>query len=238
MYGILCSGKSVLSSKVITSLLDHCARVPGRACIYFFFSFNDQEKQRANAMLRSLLVQLSSQCWRTQQPLHTLYEDHAKGLRHSTDKSMMEALHRVMRLFEEIFIVINALDESSGRNEVLEIIKILTELTDVGCHLWMTSRRERDIEDAMDELSFVERISIRNDVVDEDIRTCIHDRLQNDRGLARWRDEAEIRQEIEDTMMKKAGGMSVFETRATDYTNLYLRTARTGFAGLSASLIH
>ena len=206
LYGIPGSGKSVLSSTVITDLSDHCSSALERACIYSFFLFSDQEKQQADAMLRSLLVQISSQCWKTQQPLHKLYKDHAKGLRGPTNESMMEALHHMIGFFDETFVVIDALDESSARDEVLEIMKGVAEFRDVGCHLWMTSRREHDIEDSMNKLSFVEKISIRTDVVDEDIRAYISDRLQTDRGLARWRNP-EIQQEIVNTMMTKAGGM-------------------------------
>jgi hypothetical protein len=77
LYGIPGCGKTILSSTIIEDVLYHY-HDPTMAVIYFYFDFNDVEKQQYEKMLRSLITQLSLQCTSTP-TVHLDSEIHARG---------------------------------------------------------------------------------------------------------------------------------------------------------------
>ncbi|EDU50673.1 vegetative incompatibility protein HET-E-1 [Pyrenophora tritici-repentis Pt-1C-BFP] len=58
LYGIPGCGKTILSSTIIEHLLQHCYDDTSMVTAYFYFDFNDTQKQDPKLMLRSLLYQL------------------------------------------------------------------------------------------------------------------------------------------------------------------------------------
>ncbi|KAL5372833.1 hypothetical protein DPSP01_013203 [Paraphaeosphaeria sporulosa] len=58
LYGIPGCGKTILSSTVIKNLLQHCGDNTSMVTLYFYFDFNDAQKQDPELMIRSLLCQL------------------------------------------------------------------------------------------------------------------------------------------------------------------------------------
>ncbi|KAF2734842.1 ankyrin [Polyplosphaeria fusca] len=60
LYGIPGCGKTILSSTVLQNVLQHCQDDPGKVTAYFFFDFNDVQKQDPEMMIRSLVWQLQS----------------------------------------------------------------------------------------------------------------------------------------------------------------------------------
>ncbi|EDU41188.1 vegetative incompatibility protein HET-E-1 [Pyrenophora tritici-repentis Pt-1C-BFP] len=57
LYGIPGCGKTILSSTIIEHLLHHCRDDTRMVAAYFYFDFNDAQKQDPELMLRSLLCQ-------------------------------------------------------------------------------------------------------------------------------------------------------------------------------------
>jgi len=91
--------------------------------LYFYFDFTDVEKQGQEKMIRSLILQLSSQCERTSQGLEALHSSCMNGERQPTHDMLLATLHQMMKSFEETFIILDALDECLERRELLEDIK-------------------------------------------------------------------------------------------------------------------
>ena len=58
LYGIPGCGKTILSSTILEDIFMCCDNHSGYAVAYFYFDFNDVQKQNAERMLRSLVVQL------------------------------------------------------------------------------------------------------------------------------------------------------------------------------------
>ncbi|PVH67502.1 ankyrin, partial [Cadophora sp. DSE1049] len=106
--------------------------------------------------------------------------------------------------FGETFIVLDALDECKEKEELLLLLESLTSWGAGNLHILATSRRERDIEEALESLTTSE-ICLQSALVDNDIRTHLSERLQNDPKLKRW--PANVRGEIKDTLMEGAQGM-------------------------------
>ncbi|KAL8723696.1 MAG: hypothetical protein Q9181_007223 [Wetmoreana brouardii] len=72
----------------------------------------------------------------------------------------------------------------------------------------LTSRKIPDIEEALSPLTELEnRVPLGGASVDPDILAYIDERIQNDRGLRRWKSSQGIQQEIRTALMEKADGM-------------------------------
>lgn len=208
LYGIPGCGKTILSSTIVEDVMHHCRCNPTLAVLYFYFDFKDVEKQGHEKMIRSLIVQLSSQLERTPQSLEALHSSCRNGGQQPTLSMLLATLHRMMELFEETFIILDALDECSERQELLEDIEEFYHWTDVNLHILSTSRREKDIEDRIETLAHCQgKIRIDSMHVNDDIRAYIHDKLQTDLKLKRWGKEPKAQQEIENALMDKADGM-------------------------------
>ena len=157
-------------------------------------------------MIRSLICQLSMYC--ANSVLQNLYSSYLNGGRQPTWEVLLEALHQIMTFLGDTYITLDALDECTDRDELLTDLERIVSWGDVNLHVLVTSRREKEIEEALTPLSDEQsRISIQSAVVNADIRTYIHDRLRIDRKLQRWQKHPKVQLEIENTLAWKADGM-------------------------------
>ena len=206
LYGIPGCGKTILSSTILQNVLKECQAKTTSAVLSFYFDFNDAEKERYEKMMRSLISQLSRCC--VSPALQDLHSSCLNGGRQPTLEVLLETLHQMMKSLGDIYVVIDALDECTERNQLLKALEKMASWEDVSLHMLATSRRETDIEEALNLFSDESnRISIQSALVNADIRTYTHDRLLNDRELRRWLKHPKVQLEIEDTLVEKAAGM-------------------------------
>ena len=206
LYGIPGCGKTILSSTILQNVFEECQAKTTSAVLYFYFDFNDAEKERHEKMIRSLISQLSGCC--ISSALQDLYSSCLNGGRQPTFEVLLKTLRQMMTTLGDIYVVIDALDECTEREQLLTDLGEMASWEDVSLHMLATSRRETDIEESLNLLSDEHnRISIQSALVNADIRTYTHDRLQNDRKLRRWLKHPMVQREIEDTLVEKAGGM-------------------------------
>ena len=206
LYGTPGCGKTILSSTILQNVLVECEAKTTSAVLYFYFDFNDAEKEPHEKMIRSLISQLS-RCSVTS-ALQDLYSSCMKGGRQPAFEVLLETLRRMMESLGDIYVVIDALDECTEREQLLTDLEEMASWKDVGLHMLATSRRETDIEESLNLLSDERnRISIQSALINADIRTYTYDRLQNDRKLRRWLKHPEVQLEIENTLVEKAAGM-------------------------------
>ncbi|KAG4414253.1 hypothetical protein IFR04_012625, partial [Cadophora malorum] len=204
LYGIPGCGKSVLCSTVIREVKSQYKSNPAVAIAYFYFDFNDTEKQRHDKFTRSLIEQLAWQSPKALAYLETLFSHCQDGKQQPTQDALEIALQKILNEFGETFIILDALDECKEREELLLLLQNLTSWGAGNLHVLATSRRERDIEETLESLTTSE-ICLQSALVDNDIRIYLSERLQNDSKLKRW--PANVRREIEDTLMEGAQGM-------------------------------
>jgi hypothetical protein len=208
LYGIPGCGKTILSSTILQNVLQYCDSDPGKVVAYFFFDFNDTQKQNPELMVRSLICQLSQQCVRIPTSLDTFFSSCEHGQRQPSLHALLEILQRMMQEFPHIYIVLDALDECSGRAELMDILKTVSTWQLQNLHTLLTSRRERDIEISLE--PFIRRqdaVCLQSQVVDRDIHKYVQQRLSDDRRLSKWGRDPALRQDIEATLMKGAQGM-------------------------------
>lgn len=205
------SGKSILSSSVISYLKEQYASKDSAALAYFYYSFSDIETQTTNAMLASLIKQICSRQRDIQLTKH-LQDYKIKGERPGT-KTLEETLLDSMSRFSAVYVVIDGLDECpllGGRREAL--LKTLTNIyskAQDNLHVFLTSRKEQDIDlkirtllcpPARREIDLL----ARQKTVNEDICHYINTTLVTD-NFKNWRND--IKKEVELSLIKKADSM-------------------------------
>lgn len=196
------SGKTILSAGIIDSLQQFCDKDPARSLAYFFFDFNDAANQDANTMVKSLLSQCLKRC--------SKIPDAAQCLSiAASDQQLLDALRDTVENLPMPFMVLDALDECNNRERLFEILEEMQSWRNNSLRMLVTSRTEAvDVEDALEDLVLPEnRTYLESHLVDEDIRTYVHERLTKDKSFRRWQRDPEIQKEIEQTLGKQACGM-------------------------------
>ena len=177
---------------------------PDTAVGYFYFDFNDTDKQSSKKAIRSLLWQVASHTSDGQQSVQQLYQRCGNGQQQPSDDAIRLLLQDTLVSPRSAYIVLDALDECADRKELLEFLCSLVKLKLPGLRVLATSRRERDIEEHLQPIATY-NINMQSADVDEDIRLYVQSRLTADRTLRKWPDT--VRDEISSELVEKARGM-------------------------------
>ena len=182
---------------------------------YFYFDFRDLDKQNRRDLLPSLISQLSSQSDRFCDTLIRLYLAHDEGARKPSEDALIQCLKEMVTLPDQdpVYIIIDALDECpdtsglpSPREQVLDLLKELVDLSLPNLHLCVTSRPEIDIRHALKPLtshcvSLHEQSGQQKDI--DYVTSVVH----LDSKMRRWRDED--KNLVIETLSERADGMQV-----------------------------
>lgn len=171
---------------------------------YFFFDFNDVEKQSPRKAIRSLLFQFALQASDILQELEQLYQKCSSGQQQPAEDGINSQFREAMARPGEKYIVLDALDECIDREGLLTFIRELTGAKPRDLRILAASRREKDIEDDLSSVAN-HNINIQSTLVDADIRIYIRDRMAMDTKLKKWPDS--VQNEITTILMDKASGM-------------------------------
>ena len=208
LYGIPGCGKTILCSTILEHVLQSYAQTANVAVLYFFFDFQDIDKQQHEGMIRSLLSQLCMHRASVPPVLETLYSSCMDGGREPTFGALLKTFHQMAATFEKTFLILDALDECEARSELLENIEDMISWEDTNLRVCATSRREKDIEDSILHLTNEKnRIYIQSTLVNGDIRVYVHYQLITNKKLQRLKNEPNVQMEIEDKLMDKVDGM-------------------------------
>jgi Cdc6-like AAA superfamily ATPase len=204
LYGIPGCGKTILSSTVTQDIIYDCASDPGKVVAYFYFDFTDENKQKPD------ISQLSEQRIKMPLALEKLFSSFDKGNRQPSSDALMIVLQQMLQEFPQSYVVLDALDECTDRGELMRILEQMAGWQLETLRVLITSRKERDIESSLENIVNGEYIiCLQSQVVDKDIQLYVRQRLSNDKGLGKWRKDADMKREIEMTMMKGSRGMLV-----------------------------
>ena len=208
LYGIPGCGKTILSSTIVQNLLQHCSNVPSSVTAYFYFDFNNSQKQDPELMLRSLLCQLLQRSVRVPESLDALFSSCEDGQQQPSLHALLVVTKQMIRDFTHVYVILDALDECTQRPELMDLLETVAGWEVKSLHLLMTSRRDRDIESSLNiYVTQQDIVCLQSEVVDEDIQRYIRQRLSDDKSLAKWNRDAGIRQEIETALKRGACGM-------------------------------
>lgn len=195
------------SSTVIAETVSYCSVRPKHQLAYFYFSFIDPQRQRAENCLRTILRQFLLQRPTVPDGVRDVYLKYKYG--HPPLAAWKTALGSVIQEMTPTFIIIDALDEcpSHGgeRAKLLELLQSLAASQSANLHILVTSRRESDIEEKLTGSVTLPPLSIQGEDTDIDIGTHVKAQLASDSTMSKW--PGPIKLEIEETLTTKAKGM-------------------------------
>jgi hypothetical protein len=137
-----------------------------------------------------------------------------------------------MRKLEDVYIILDALDESprdKHREAVLRVLDDLRTCSEPGLHLLVTSREEVDIREELDAKPD-ETIIMKNDGINKDIASFISQYLRDNRRLRKWE---EYHDRIESVLIARSNCVLVSSMVLCTPTELCL-----DFDGWSANSKH
>lgn len=134
--------------------------------------------------------------------LEALYAINQNGHQQPSRQGLVDTLKSILGLFPKTYIILDALDECTDREELLVLIEEINRWGAV--QILATSRKEKDIEEALHPLVTCQ-ICIQDAQIDNDIKLYIRHRLQNDSKLKKW--PLKVQREIEESLMAGANGM-------------------------------
>ena len=177
--------------------------------MYYYFDFNDLEKQKASSFLSSVVAQLCSQSTTLLDGAQDIYHKCHDGHQKPTLKDLQAALDRILKGFGKVFLVMDALDEccmeDNEREQLLKIINNIHVSSSQSLHLLATSRRELDIEAVLVPMLTIPAISIQSARVDADIKIHVRSELGTLGKRKNW--PHDLLTEIEETLVREANGM-------------------------------
>jgi len=181
---------------------------------YFYFDFRDKGKQTRADLLPSLVTQLSARSDPCCDVLSSLYLSLDNGAQKPSEAALIKCLKEMVTLPNQrpIYLIIDALDECpntsglpSPREQVLDLLQELVELSLPNLHICVTSRPEVDIRAALEPLtsrrvSLHEQSGQKNDIID-----YVTSVVRSDARMQRWREED--KKLVIDTLSERADGM-------------------------------
>ncbi|KAI0142036.1 hypothetical protein BJ166DRAFT_471958, partial [Pestalotiopsis sp. NC0098] len=208
LHGIPGCGKTILSSSVIEDLKQNAESAHN--ILYFYFDFNDTEKQSLDKALRSLLLQLYQKkrkdIWKE---FDTVYSSFHFTNSLSDDQPLYTLFEAILGKHGEYWIVFDALDECHTRNDdpvhkLLPWIKHLRDMN-LNIHLLVTSRPEQDIASSINKWASDEDIiCLQNSSVADDILAYVKTKTKQ---MGRWQERPEVQAHIESVLSERANGM-------------------------------
>jgi hypothetical protein len=117
---------------------------------YFYFDFNDAQKQDPELMLCSLLCQLVQRLVTISKGVDALFSACENGQRRLSLHALLEIIPQVMQQFTHVYVVLDALDECTQRPELMDVLETVAGWQLDNMHLLMTSWKERDIESSLE----------------------------------------------------------------------------------------
>lgn len=206
IHGIPGAGKTVLASYLIQQTIEFCERRSSDrvTCFYYYCSFlHGHEKRRDEAIpfLRWIVSQLCRHIDCVPPRLISLYyKNHTASL-----QELEDALQELIASFDVLYIVVDAIDESSPRDDLLRLIQdMVTQPNYAKIQFLITSRRYGDIEEVLRPLS-EPTLPMSNSIVDSDIRIFVDTMIKQNKSFTTW--TGKLREDVAESLAQGSQGM-------------------------------
>ena len=175
LHALPASGKSILSSFIISHLLEESC------CMYYFFRFGDRSKRSLSSCLRTIIFQTAERIPQFRRVLNdmrfstkTLEKTDARTI---WEKIFVGVLFQI-RVSTTMFWVVDALDESDHPELLVEMMQALLNAS-VSVKVLLVSRQTPELLSAFDRLSIVVPTSyLPLENTKKDIRTYVENEVQ------------------------------------------------------------
>jgi len=215
----------ISSSTIIESLRDKAALDPSAMMAYYYFDFGEADKRTLDSFIRSLLVQLAANLPEIPQDMFSLYASCRDNKQEPSTDRLKEVLRSILINSSKATIAIDALDECSHPEELVQFIGEVSSWGAANLRLLVVSRQHFEGADALEDLR-PSYVSIQDEVSNNDIFTFVQEILSKDIKLKNW--PPKVKKEIETALVSKSNGMyGIF--RQPVFSTVITRTI--GFAG-------
>jgi len=201
IHGIPGAGKTVLASYLVDTVTSHCRNELGPKCdaLYYYCYFGHNQDESA-PLLRWLITQL---CRRAEAVPAETYATFKQRCEPSLPK-LLDALATILDGFQAIYVIVDAVDESKPREDLLKTLRDLgTDPRFSKIQLLVTSREYIDIERVLEQIS--KPVSMSNPSIELDIQHYIRSKLRANPKFKRW--NPQLRDEVDATLSTRAKGM-------------------------------
>lgn len=130
------------SSTIITALDPSTTALSDTALAYFYFDFNEAEKQHVDECICSLIIQLAQFDTEAAEKVQALHIQCENGGRRPSSESLRLCLGRILKDSPRTFLVLDALDECTEGDELLETIERIRSWNLPNVNILATSRKE------------------------------------------------------------------------------------------------
>ncbi|KAL4995400.1 purine and uridine phosphorylase [Aspergillus recurvatus] len=199
LYGLAGCGKTVLSATV----LEYLEAENNDLILRFFFDFSDTTKQTLDGMLRSLAFQLYQRGIGSAIHLDTLYQEHHSGSNEPATKVLLDTILKMLLVQKKVYIVLDALDESKTRDDILMWIKNVVSSPElVHIQLLFTGRPESEFQRCMPPLIGEQNcLPLEKQAVNSDIRSWVTAQLSQRHDFT----EKSLSQELREGICRRVG---------------------------------
>ena len=205
MNGIAGAGKTILMSLIIRHTQENAGQ--DDAVAYFYCDYKDSKTQKPANILGSLAQQLASRDEHTLSRAKTLYAQHhpeGKPSSQATPEQLRDVILEVSNSLENVFIIVDGLDECSDARPVVDILKSLTGSVKTNTKLLFASRDERAIRDRLQKEYVEVSIAARSEDLKRYVLAEVQTRMDQDRLRIR---QNELKEHIVERLVEKADGM-------------------------------
>ncbi|KAI0468980.1 hypothetical protein F4859DRAFT_192812 [Xylaria cf. heliscus] len=180
------SGKSVLTSAVIEYLIRTNKKVA-----YFFYSFSKDSARHVADGLRILALQLLAFVRAPSDMLMDLYEKETQFSPYLNNlRTTASVLHELITRNDDLYIVIDGIDECEDEKEMLDFIESLINQPTLGTVRWLFTSRVSEIEKTMRKLQAVE-ICPNPEDIRKDIKNYLSKKISCKNCLRAWTNECD-----------------------------------------------
>jgi len=201
-YGIPGAGKTVLFSYIVEDIKPLCnlQATGGTAYVYYYCYFGRNQDESVPFM-QWTINQLARQAQHVPAGIKEQFDaDQQPSL-----PVLIDALAELAERFDRIYLLVDALDESASRSNLLQVLQSLNTGRFHNIDILAMSREEADIKFALKYAAQAVSVSLSNPYVDEDIATYIRSELAVKPKLRLY--PVEVKQEIETALIRGAKGM-------------------------------
>lgn len=224
LYGKAGCGKTFLSTSIIEHLTTTCDTIStSGALAYFYFDFQDHAKKTHSNMLRSIAFQLCSKDTTMWAELYKLHQSNNQGNSQPSDNSIEAIIFKCLGHFQNVWLVLDALDECDIRHDSLAWLQKLLKERPKSLRLLVTSRDEEDIRQALCRSAEPQEVISIEDILNADIEIYVHARLFESSDFQKWNGhdalsliETEIMQKV-DSMFVYYINLSIIEERRSNF---------------------
>ena len=196
------------SSTIIEDIAHKLNREQRFIVLHYYFDLANKVDSSEQSMLSSLVTQLEKQAAKVskesrQSKRSTFFSDWQKLLTSSTAGHVAQtsstrlsgALLESIGEFDDFYIILDGLDESVERREVLTFLERIITSKAGRIHILVASHYGVDTEERLLPL-ITGYVHIENHLIEPDIRLHINQQLQSNSKLQKWPEKAKERMEV------------------------------------------